>query len=728
MRTNASGKKKIITAFIILLIVTTLTRSFIPQATATPTSITSIDPEIGHVGDTIQIIGDIDTTNGTYTIFFDEEKVRNGTASDKTVNATFSVPNRPKDNYFVRLYDETTGYTDTTIFTLETAYYIEAVVPSLPKQLQEGQSTEIRANVTGGTKNTHYIANITVTDPLNTVFFNASIQLTDTTHTGDGWANALYPRDFGSSAHTNLTGVYKIAFNNILATGNFTVGLTDKLEYPRTETIRVQGSGYKAGENVTVNIVVAGMSVLVYQKNVTTDSDGIIVDSWAIPANATPGMYTVTLISATGLGTLKTPVDAQNFTVLGAVCLIQAWNYDKPPEPVADVNIVAREAKKEAIQVETTNETGWAEFMLDFGNYTFEAHWTLVSSKYPKGNIVMVGSLRNQYINEVKVYKFNITCQLANVNILVRDEADKPLPFVYITLRYNYTQLEGIPVSDEERFVTDYSGTWNKLNALASISYKIEARRYGHLFDRTLIENLTVTRWINLTCPTCMMFIHVLDSNERPLQDVRVTVYEWSSERVMLSKATNETGSITSELTFGRYKIMVSNYSSDFKRMIVLNETILDLIEDQFLLIRCKIFDIAPSVKVVDYFGQPISNAIVEIERKSEQEWIKIEPSLRTDSEGVVLLPNIGGDFLIRIYTFDSPSETKTISLAISQQIVIRLNKYMFVGGFLIETSRFVTYISLVTLAVAFFVVLVYNKYVRTSTMKKSSNKKRTIE
>jgi len=723
LRTSASGKEKIITTFVIVLLVTTLAATVIPWATATPTTITSTTPESGHVGDIIRVVGEIDTTNGTYTIFFDEERVQNGTALDKVVNATFFAPHRPNDNYLVRLYDETTGYSDTRIFSLEPAYYIEAVVPSPPKQLQEGQSTEIRVNVTGGTENTCYVANITVTDPSNTVFFNASTQLTDTADTGDGWASALYPRDFGTSAHTNLTGVYRISFNNTLATGSFAVGLTDQLEYPRTETVSVQGSGYKADENVTVGILVAGVSVSGYPKNVTTDSGGLVVDFWEIPANVTPGMYTVTLTSVTGLGTLKTPVDAQNFTVLGAFCLIQAWNLGEPPEPVAGVAIVAREAKQPGVQVEATNETGWVEFALDFGNYTFEAQWTVVTSRYPEGNIVVVGSLRNQSITEMKVYEFNITCQLAHVNILVKDEADKPLPFVYITLTYSYTQLEGMPVSDEDLFVTDYRGTWNKLNTLTSISYTIEARRYGHLFYKTLIENLTVTRWINITCPTCTIFIHVLDSNEHPLQNVQVTVYEWSSERVMLSEATNETGNITSELTFGRYEITVSKYSADFNEVIVLNRTILDLIEyedeEQFLVIHCKIFGIALSVKVVDYFGQPIPNTMVEIERRSEQKWMKIESSPKTDSEGIVSLPTIGGDYLISIYATGSLDETRTLSLTTSQQIVIKLDKYMLVGGYLIETSRFITYIPIILLVVVFCSSFIYKRYVKISAKKK---------
>jgi len=710
LQTNASGKKKIITAFIILLIVTTLTRSLIPQATANPTSITSIDPESGHVGDKIRVVGEVDTTNGTYTIFFDEEKVQNGTALDKVVNATFLVPQRPKGNYTVRLHDETTGYNDTVIFSLETAYYIEAVAPSPPEQLQEGQSTEIRVNVTGGTKNTWYLANITVTDPSNTVFFNASMQFTNTTNTGSGWASALYPRDFGSSAHTNLVGVYKMAFNDTLATGNFTVGLTNATEYHRFQVVHIKATNYTLpNEGVWINITLGKLTI--FSQNVSA-VDGIINASWEISAIATYGTYTVTITNSTPLHTIKPVPETQNFTIIRVefLCQIQIRNLDN--EVVSGITVDAYPTVMGFPKVtQISDKDGLAKFPFEAGNYTFKA------------------SLNNVEIGHIPVLSLSentteiLKCRLAHIRTYIKDVDETPLPFINVTFIYDYTTTDNKTISIENSFETNSTGVVVLPNTFTNVSYTIEARRYNHLFNRTTIGNLTTSLWVNVTCPTRSLFIHVLDSNEHSLQNIKVTVYEWSSERVMLSETTNETGNITSELTFGRYKIVVSNHSADFKQVLVLNRTILDLIEDedegQFLVIQCKVFGLSLSAKIVDYFGQPIPNAMIEIERKSEQEWVKVQPSPKTDSEGIVSLPNIGGDYLIRIYATDSPSETKTIRLTTSQQIVIRLNKYMFVGGFLIETSQFITYISLASLVVAFFVVLVYNKYVRTSAKKK---------
>lgn len=707
---NVSRKGKIITTFVILLLVATVTLLFVPLAAATPTSITSITPESGHVGDTIRVVGEIDTTNGTYTIFFDEEKVQNGTASNRTVNATFLVPHRPKGNYAVRLHDETTDYSDTRMFSLEIAYLIEALIPAQPKQLQEGQSTEIRVNVTGGEKNTCYSANITVTDPSSVVFLNDTVQLTNTTDIGNGWGSSVYPRDFGTNAHTNLTGLYKIAFNGTLATGNFTVGLTNATQYYRFQVVHIQATNYTIpNESVWINITLGQETA--FSQNVSA-VDGVVNASWKIPALATYGTYTVTITNSTPLHTIKSVPDTQNFTVTRVVflCQIQIRNLDN--ENVSGITVDAYlPVITTPIVTRTSDKDGLTEFSLEAGNYSFKASLNNVEI----GNIPVLSLSEN--ITEILV------CRLAHIRTSVKDVDQTPLPFINITFIYEYTTTNNKTISMKDSFETNSTGIVVLPNTFTNISYVIEARRYDYLFNTTTIGNLTTSLWVNVTCPTRSLFIHILDSDEHPLENVQVTVHEWSSERLMLSETTNGTGNIIAELTFGRYKITASTYSTDFKEMIVLNKTILDLIEDQFLVIYCKIFGVALSVKVVDYFERPIPNAMVNIERKSEQGWTKIEPYPKTNSEGIVSLPNIGGDYLISIYATGSLDETRTMSLATSQQVVIKLNKYVLVGGYLVETSQFITYISLVLLIVASGSSLTYKRYATKSAKKKTTPK-----
>jgi len=101
-------RSKIMANIMTILLVTALMATLWPKAMATPT-ITSIDPESGHVGDIVRVVGGIDTANGSYTIFFDGEEAKNGTAVGTAVNDTFIVLHRPLGNYNITLQDTATN-------------------------------------------------------------------------------------------------------------------------------------------------------------------------------------------------------------------------------------------------------------------------------------------------------------------------------------------------------------------------------------------------------------------------------------------------------------------------------------------------------------------------------------------------------------------------------------------------------------------------------------------
>lgn len=127
MYKNLPKKAKITVAFITFLLLTTLISSLLPNATATPVEIVSVTPESGQVGDAVRVIGQIDTANGPYAIFFDEERVKNGTAVETLVNDTFNVPTRPTGSYDLTLHDITTTSNATAEFTvIEIIAYCQA--------------------------------------------------------------------------------------------------------------------------------------------------------------------------------------------------------------------------------------------------------------------------------------------------------------------------------------------------------------------------------------------------------------------------------------------------------------------------------------------------------------------------------------------------------------------------------------------------------------------------
>jgi hypothetical protein len=640
----------------------------------------SIYPTNGSWGTTVRVEGEIVKPGGSYEIKWDNKTMKTGNCSSGSVavNDTFSVPPSVKGYHNITLYDvNQTTWSMPKTFEVITSCYVSAE----PARVMEGLTTKITVGVNGAEANTTYHhLTINVTDPTH-ARYNATLVLS-TNSTGSGSNSTLYYGDFSAGANTNYVGKYNvtvIASNEILANGTFTVGLTDELEYRVTNDVIIRGSGYEVGKFVCANITCLETRETVFSESFNA-TDGTVSYIWAIPKNATLGIYTVTLSYANGTFKPKIP-DIQNFTVVEIIVYCQARNkYDN--ESLTGVTIEAC-VSATVIASGTTNETGWVEFQIDLGNYNFTALW----------QNEIVGSLIEAVTGNATFY---IGCELAHVKIVIIDESHppQPLPFIDITLTSNKTGTL--------LFTTNYTGTM-ALNTFTNISYTIEAQRYGYLFNTTLIENLTSTLDINITCPTYTLFAQVLDSNELPLQNVQVKVYEWESERLMGSKVTNNLGSATFGCTFGIYAVRVYDLESG----VILNETVVDLIENpSFFVIHCRISNVDLSVVVEDYFGHPIPNAKVQIERDD----VEIA-TLTTKSNGTVSLYKIiGGNCKISVYVRGELCETTTLYLDETKVVVFKLERFIVFGGYPLETTQLVGGISLGVVIALFALALIYRR------------------
>ena len=702
--------KKVTTAFLIAFLTSTLLLTyFTPKVAASPIAISSISPSNGYVGDQVRVIGTIDV-NGTYKIFFDGELVTNGTASpQKAVNTTFLIPHRFKGDHAVTIHDVSANTTSAPVyFTVRTNYYINAIMPPQQTQFMESQSAKIRLNVTGGEENNPPTANVTVMLPLpvGTIYYGSLLQLVNTTRLGEYMAEINYPNDFGLHAHMNYTGTYNVFFNILNVTravGSFMVGLTKVTQHHRFETVTIQGANYtQQNERVWINITSAGKTV--FSTNVPA-IEGIVNANWTIPWNATYGTYNTTVTSSTSPSTIKSIRDTQTFTISRAIfqSQIQIKNLDN--ENVSDVTVVAYNGTQRVISAISDN-SGLARLSLDAYQYSFKA--------FLKGELgVQVGNI--SALNITGSINQTLVVQLANIRLFIKDNAENPLPFISIDLKYNYTRVGGTKVSDMRTLETNGTGIVNFRNTFINTSYVIEAKRYGYIFNTTSIGNLTASQWINITCPTYALFIHVVDSKEIPLSNVSMNVTEWSSGLLVGNKSwvTDDRGSISLNLTFGRYEVKIYDYSVELGSIVVLNDTIVDLTEDRmFEEIHCKIVNLSPSILVVDYFGQPIPNAEIRIERFSEikQDWVGITSPLRTDANGVASLPSIGGEYSISIYMQGLLSDIKSFYIDETHVLVFKIDKYITIGGLILETIQLVVGIALGLLIISLGIALTYKK------------------
>ena len=331
----------------------------------------------------------------------------------------------------------------------------------------------------------------------------------------------------------------------------------------------------------------------------------------------------------------------------------------------------------------TTDETGWINLQVSHGNYTFRAFLKTVE----------VGRLDYIVLGDATLPP--LECELAQVTITVEDATGYPLPFINITIASNETGVLHLE--------TNNTGTIST-NLFTDDGYVIEARRYGSVFSTVQIANLTVNRRIDLTVPTISVSFNVVDSKGTPLRDVDLAVYDWSSGvgKPAQSETTDNSGTAIIDVTFGKYRVRVYNR----EHTVILNSTVVNLVEDQSLAIHCRISNVDLLVRVKDYFGHPIPNALVEVKRENGDMY-----SQKTSSSGTASFNSIyGGDCQISISVAGTVSETAALYVIETEEVVLKLEKFVAVGGFLMEVTQLIALVSLGIVIIVFVLALMRRK------------------
>ena len=678
----------------------------VKRAFASPIAI-SINPTSGFVGDTVSVNGTIDTLDGNFTIRWDNSLNITGVlrATGLTANTSFVIPPTvgalSGRNVTVELIDVTTNTVAAANFTLKTKFELQVETPPAPKQLQEGNSTNITVNVTGGASNAIYVANITVKDPANQTHFSIA-QLSNTTSTGSGGSVNVYPSVF-SGASTNYVGNYTVS-SNVTASSEailFFVGLTDKSTYRLNGIVSIQATGYSPSEKVTANIKFGAVTAASFP-NRTVDSGGKVSISWTIPPNATPGNYEVTLTNTTSTGTVKTPRDTQSFEIVGVICEILTKNL--AGESIQGVAVEAYNSTTPTTLHYSgkSNATGWVRFNLAAGNYTFRAFWKAVEVGFP--------SLSNQSILVDRI--LNFTVQLTDVQAFVRD-VNGGVPLIDLEFSYNFTTRSNQTRSETVSVITDDSGMSKINNLFVNLSYILEGRRYGLALPGLPLQNKTLTVPLNIVTivlPTYNVVVSLFDAKGTAISGIRIAAYEWSSgvtDPVLTE--TSSGGRANLSLTFGKYHLRA------FDDSLVLNDTALDVIEDNLnFTFSLGVFNVDITVLVRDFFGQPIANANVTVERRISSGYVFAYSRL-TDSGGSVTFQSVvGGDSRVSVYVSGSLVGTETRFLS-GAQSTVRFDVAECVSdfGYLVSLGLFAFILFLIVIVVIVILVLSRKRLMR---------------
>lgn len=666
-----------------------------PQVLA-EVSVSQLSPFEGPVGAVVSLKGQISTANGSYRIFFANytEPVKSGNATQFNVTASFTVLNATFGNHPVTLQDVTTGENSTSYFKVQTGYLVKAVVPQYPRQLQENSNTTLLVITTGGNATTALNVTTNVKNPANTTYSsNITIPIGSN---GYGIVNVTYPTDFGD-AHTFYVGTYEFSLNlsnEILATGSFTIGLTDAVEYYRFQTVHVKAVNYTANDVVKVTITHNGVKVFESIPRNASVPGGVVTANWTIPANASIGLYRVNVTRITSSGPNKPIADNQTFAIIekSFACEVKAFNLDN--ELVEGIIIEARNMTS-LVATNKTGKDGVASFFLSATNYNFTAFL----------NNSQVGAIDWFSLsgNLTGASAFNISCPLAHIKVLVKDADDNVLPFIDISANFTYTIRTNTTIAGKVSAETDLNGIAVLRNLFTNISYTVKASRYEVPFVTTQM-NLTSTSWFNTTCPKRQLIVKIYDRDGDPLQNAQVNATDWGLGGMSAPIGTDNTGTtgiVSFNFTFGKYTLKI------YREGILLNHTsILLTTQPTNFSVYCRLYKLTLNVNVLDYFGQGISSAKVTLEREGA-----VLSSLNTAGNGMVQFNEIiGGDYRILVYLGDKPYGITLLYLQESQTINLRIAELVSVGGLITETSVFVSTLLIVFLVLAFVVLIFYRK------------------
>jgi hypothetical protein len=645
----------------------------------------------GSVGAAFNLKGTIYTSYGAYNIIVGNTVVASGTADGFYVNSNFTVPQLPGGGYNLILEDVAQGNLNSTgttpeTFTITTAYSVTPV----STYIQEGSSVALGVAVTGGTTGTSYIANVSVVlpSPLNTTY-STIVTLGTPNQMGTANAQVTFPSSSfqPTGSTTNYAGSYTLYFNQSASLGQsqFSVGFLDSTTYHRDQTVTVKAIGYQPNQNATLTVTSSATGATLspsLPQSLTASSDGIITATFTIPLKTAIGKYKATITTTSG--TSKLIPDSEIFSVPGYPITITTVNL--AGEVVPNISVQAQDLSANTSYNSTSSGYGVAYFNLETGPYSLTASWNGVN--VGKTNITVTGA-----------GNFNLVCELTDLVIVVQNENGTVLPFVNLDITYKYGSSQTGNISAE----TGSSGAYTLNSTLTGISYTIQASLYNQVFNsgNETVSSLPAqaVSQVVIICPTEQLTINVVGYTNAPISGASLELVELTNG-LFYTATTDSSGSATAPVTFGMYKLQI------YQNNILLNKTTVEAFSNSQYQIRCTLYGIQVTVSVVDYFGQPISNANVTVNGPSSERLSAITPG-----DGTTTFNNVvGGNLQIVAFARGAESNYQAVALTVDRPtfVQVKMDGYIVLGPFLIQTSALLTLIIVLVAVILLVTVEIY--------------------
>jgi hypothetical protein len=671
---------RVITLILLLLMVcAALSQPLTTHAEGEPiVDIKELTSGSGANGDVILMRGTIATQGGTFQLFLANILVASGKATGYTVETNFAIPALPTAQYELVLRDVRLNQNSTGPFDIVQGYLASAS----PSAVQEGDSVTITVSSTGTSPSSSNGAKVAVVSPTGETF-TTEIILGAANSVGIGSKTITFPSsDFTPVGKTLLAGSYTIKINSTLGKGSFNVNILDASQYHRGETMQIKAKGYEANQAATVTILSKQETLNTIA--VTADSSGNLKANWVVPSTFPIGEGTVRI---TATGNPKDMADKQTFTVIGYNVNISVTNL--AASPVSGILVNCLDSATGANYNGTSDASGKVFFGLESGMHMLTAYWNEVN--IGTTNITVTGD-----------GNFTLICQLTDLKVTVKTEEGTAMPFVDLTVIFQYPSGSSTKTATLTG-ATGGNGYYALSSTLTSAKYTILASLYGTVFnqgnDTLTISNAKATTDVSIICPSVNVSMGVTGYNDQAIQGARVQLVEISNG-LFYSATTDSNGLATVHATYGTYRLRV------YKDDALIRETNLRVFDDTRRQIKCNLYGIDLTVSVVDFFGSPISNAKVTV---NGQETVQAN----TESNGRVTFGNIvGGDMQIVAEIQNQPEAFQAIKVTVDQPgtVEVKLEKYISVGGALMQANISITLLIILVAAIVFVVLEVVRR------------------
>ncbi len=614
----------------------------------------------GPSGSIVNILGTISNPNSSYQIIMGRSIVASGVSEGYYVNANFTVPESPVGRHALILQDVASNRNSTKYFTVSIGYSIDVAQPTVI----EGDSITFNVSVTAGSLDVNYYARIDVVFPSGTSY-TTNVNLGTINQKGTASAQVSFPSNSFSPSNSAIdyTGTYTIKFNTTLAQSQFIATILDSPVYHRGETAKIHATAYQPNQAATITF--SNRDTTIETLHATASAEGIISTTWVIPDNIVIGSYTVKI---TAQDKQKAVQDQQTFTVPGHQVKVQVTNL--AGKVVPDVLVRAKDTATDIVLSAVSGLDGITFFRLENGPFSLTA--TLKDINIGQSNKVITGE-----------ETFTLRCQLTDTIITVKNAAGITIPFVDLDITYNY-QGNTNSKNDNINGRTDHTGQFTLTSTLAGATYTVDASLYGQIFNA---GNNTFSNPIDqsaaqvvIDCPIQNVSINVSGYNDKAISEARIEFVECTNG-LFYSATTNSEGNSATQITFGRYRVRI--YSGN----ALINETTTEIFGNSEQQIRCTLYGIHLSVSVVDFWGSSIPNTKVTLNGP-------IKTSAITQSNGIATFDNIIGGHMQIITQPPSISEAAqaiTVNINEPATVQIKTDKYISIGGLLIQTSTLIT-------------------------------------